>query len=71
MEIKSRPNHQLYLQTLKKMTPQQRLAKAYELSTLAKELFLYGLKKRFPEKTEAEIQKIYLDRIEKCYNRNY
>ncbi len=71
MYPKPRPNHQIYLQTLAKMTPEQRLLKAFELSALSKQLFLEGLKKRFPEKTEQEIKKIYLERIAKCYNRNY
>jgi uncharacterized protein YihD (DUF1040 family) len=71
MEIKPRPNHHLYLQTLQKMTAEQRLAKALELSEMTKELFLQGLKNRFSEKNETEIRKIYLERIAKCYNRNY
>lgn len=71
MNIKTHPNHFVYLQTLKRMTPEQRLLKAFELSEFAKELFLHGLKKRFPEKTEAEIKAIYLERIALCHNRNY
>ena len=71
MGIKSYPNHRLYLQTLRRMTAEQRLAKAFELSTQTKELFLHGLQKRFPEKGEAEIKEIYLQRLAKCYNRNY
>jgi hypothetical protein len=53
------------------MTPEQRLAKAFQLSTMSRQLFLQGLKSRFPLKTEAELKKIYLERIAKCYNRNY
>jgi hypothetical protein len=71
MGIKPQPNHHLYLQTLQKMTPAQRLAKAFELSKMTKELFLQGLKNRFSEKNETEIREIYLERIAKCYNRNY
>ncbi|HEY2726655.1 MAG TPA: hypothetical protein VGI61_05750 [Parafilimonas sp.] len=71
MNIKSRPNHSIYLQTLLSMSPEQRLQKAFELSALTKELFLHGLKKRFPAKTDAEIKEIYLERIEQCHNRNY
>lgn len=71
MEIKQRPNHTMYLQTLRRMTPEQRLAKAFQLSTMSRQLFLQGLKSRFPLKTEAELKKIYLERIAKCYNRNY
>lgn len=70
-DVKPRPNHKIYLETLKRMTPEQRLAKAFELSAIAKELFLHGLRKRFPEKNEAEIKELYLQRIAKCYNRNY
>jgi hypothetical protein len=59
------------MQTLKRMTPEQRLRKAFELSEIAKKLFLHGLKKRFPEKTKAEIITIYLERIVQCHNSNY
>jgi hypothetical protein len=71
MNIKTRPNHSLYLNALSKMTPTQRLAKAFELSSAAKELFLAGLHKRFPTKNDDEIKKIFLDRIAKRHNRNY
>jgi hypothetical protein len=53
------------------MTPEQRLLKAFELSALSKKLFLHGLKKRFPEKSETEIKSIYLKQIAQCHNRNY
>jgi hypothetical protein len=55
MNIKPDPNHQLYLQILSRMTPGERLRKAFELSEFTKKLFLSGLRKRFPEKTEKEI----------------
>ena len=54
-----------------RMSAEQRLSKAFELSELTKNLFLDGLKKTFSEKTNEEIRKIYLERIAKCYNRNY
>ena len=71
MSIKQSPNHKQYLITLNKMTAEQRLLKALELSALIKELFMAGLNKRFPDKTEIEIKEIYLQRLAKCYNRNY
>jgi hypothetical protein len=71
MITKEYPNHNLYMQTLKSMTPEQRLKKAFELSAITKKLFLHGLKKRFPEKNEAEIKAIYLERIAQCHNSNY
>jgi hypothetical protein len=71
MNIKRSPNHQQYLSALTKMSTEQRLLKALQLSALTKELFMAGLTKRFPDKTETEIKEIYLQRLTKCYNRNY
>lgn len=71
MNIKPAPNHHQYLTTLSNMSAEQRLMKSLQLSKLTKELFLCGLQKRFPEKTEAEIKEIYLERLSKCHNRNY
>ena len=53
------------------MTPEQRLAKALELSELTRDLFKHGLRKRFPELTEEELRKLYLERLDLCHNRNY
>jgi len=64
-------NHRQYLMTLKKMGAEKRLMKALELSAIAKQFFLSGLKKRFPDKTEKEIKELYLQRLDKCHNRNY
>jgi hypothetical protein len=71
MNIKERPNHALYIQTLRRMTPETRLLKAFELSDFSRRLFLQGLRKRFPNMSEAEIHKLYLERLDKCHNRNY
>lgn len=71
MNNKATPNHRQYLLTLSKMGAEQRLIKAFELSSITKELFITGLHKRFPYKTETEIKEIYLQRLAKCYNRNY
>lgn len=71
MNIKPQPNHEVYLKTLQKMTPAERLQKAFELSEMTKELFLQGLKKRFPNNSKEKIMEIYLQRISLCYNRNW
>ncbi len=68
---KPRPNHQRYLEVLRSLTPEQRLLKAFELSEFSRALFLAGLRKRFPDKTEEEIRKIYLERLALCHNRNW
>ena len=68
---KPRPNHKRYLQTLRNMTPEQRLQKAFELSEFTRRLFIQGLRKRFPDVTETEFKQILLKRLDKCHNRNY
>lgn len=65
MNIKPSPNHERYIQVLKRMTPEQRLLKALELSEFGKRLFIQGLRKRFPDLSEEEIKKLLLKRLEK------
>jgi len=62
---------QVYLQMLRRMTPEQRLQKAFELSEFTKELFVQGLRKRFPNASPDEFQEILRGRLSKCHNRNY
>lgn len=71
MNIKPRPNHRLYIQTLRHMAPEARLLKAFELSQFSQDLFLFGLRKRFPKMSEHDLRKLYLERLNKCHNRNY
>jgi hypothetical protein len=69
MDPKPRPNDQIYREALHRMTPEQRLLKAFELTELSRELFRAGLRQRFPDAGETELQRIYLERLEKCHNR--
>ena len=71
MNIKEHPNHRLYIQTLRRMTSEDRLLKSFELSDFSKELFLHGLRRRFPDLSDEAIKKLYLERLDKCHNRNY
>jgi hypothetical protein len=71
MNPKPRPNHRLYIEVLRRMTVEQRLAKAFELSALAKRAFIDGLRRRFPDLPDVEFKKLLLARLEKCHNRNY
>jgi hypothetical protein len=71
MNIKARPNHSLYIHVLRRMSSEAKLLKAFELTAFSKELFLNGLRKRFPDLTEEELHRIYLERLKKCHNRNY
>ena len=71
MDPKRRPNRAQYLQTLRAMTPAQRLEKAFELSEFTRQLFLAGLRKRHPDARDAEIRRLALSRLHRCHNRNY
>jgi len=71
MEIKKQANHKIYIQTLRRMSPEQRLFKAFELSEFSKQLFVQGLRKRFPDLSKEEFDKLLRKRLEKCHNRNY
>jgi hypothetical protein len=59
----------LYLEALRRLTPEQRLLKAFELTELPRELFRTGVRQRFPEAGEAELKRIYLERMAECHNR--
>jgi hypothetical protein len=61
----------MYIQVLRRMTPEQRLLKAFELSEFSRRLFAEGLRKRFPQLSEEEFRKLLLARLDKCHNRNY
>lgn len=71
MNIKKRPNHKIYVQVLRRMSPEKRLLKAFELREFAYQLFIHGLHKRYPNLPDKEFKKILLQRLDKCHNRNY
>jgi hypothetical protein len=70
-DIKPRPNHRQYIDVLRRMTPEQRVAKVFELSEFTKRLFIQGLRERFPDLDEERFHKLMLKRLELCHNRNY
>jgi len=69
--LKPDPNHAVYIQTLRNMSAENRLLKAIELTQLTKQLFLHGLKKRFPDDSQKEIKRKLLKHLKRCWNRNY
>jgi hypothetical protein len=68
---KPRPNHSIYLQSLARLGPEGRLAKAFELSAQAKTVFLQGLQHRYPELSAQELHSLALRQLAKCHNSNY
>ncbi|MBM3712176.1 MAG: hypothetical protein FJW56_01875 [Actinobacteria bacterium] len=71
MNIKPKPNHKIYLESLSRMSNEQKLNKVFELSYFSKNLFREGLKKIFYDLEEEQFKELFLKRISKCYNRNY
>jgi len=71
MSIKKRPNHALYIRTLRRMSSETRLMKAFELTEFSRQLFLRGLRRRYPDLSDGELNKVYLERLATCHNRNY
>lgn len=68
-ELKQQPNRRLYIETLRRMTPEQRLLKAEELTEMTRELLRAGIARRFPDAEPEERHRIYLERIERCRRR--
>lgn len=61
----------IYLETLRTMGSEKRLQKAFELSAFAKQLFIYGLRKRHPGINKKEFNTLLIQEFAKCHNRNY
>jgi len=71
MYPKPNPNHRLCIQALRRMSPEARLLKAFEMTEFTRELFRVGLRRRFPHLTETQLHTLYLERLAKCHNRNW
>jgi len=64
-------SRKVYIDILKKMSPEQRLLKSFELTELGYKLFFTGLKERYADLSEEEVKKIYIKKLIECHNRNY
>ena len=64
-------SRKVYIDILKKMSPEQRLLKTFELTEFGKNLFFTGLKERYADLSEEEVRKIYIKKLIECHNRNY
>lgn len=71
MDPKPHPHHRLYIQILRRMTPDQRLRKALELTDLGKRLFADGLRRLYPQLTDADFRRLYSEHLARCHNNNY
>lgn len=69
--MKPSRGHGVYLDILRRMSPEDRLRKAFELSDLSKSLFEHGLRRTFPDLEPAEFRALACRRLDKCHNRIY
>lgn len=69
-DLKPRPNHAVYLRTLRRMSPEARLRKAFELSALARALFRAGMSRRFGHLGAAERDDLVRARLRRCHSRS-
>jgi hypothetical protein len=67
--LKPEPNRRIYIETLRRMTPEQRLAKAIELSDMTREALRAGLAERHPDATPEDLTEMVIERLERCRKR--
>ena len=70
VDPKKRPHHTLYLRILRAMTPEQRLAKAFELGEMGRELLRAGLRQGNTKGSEDALHAREFEPIARCHNRN-
>jgi hypothetical protein len=70
-DMKPRPNHDVYIHVLRRMSAEQHLLKAFELSALTRELFITGMRRRFSDLNANELKKLIRERLEQCHNQIY
>lgn len=68
---KPRPNHEAYLEALRRMTPGERMMKVFELNDFVREMFMAGLRHSYPNATEEELRQIFIKQSDKWHNQNY
>ena len=68
---KPRPNHKRYVEILRRMTPEERLEKSFELTEYARQLLKDGLRQRHPGLSEPQVHELYVNRLRQCHNASY
>ncbi len=71
MDPKKQPNHALYLQIFRRLTPEQKIEKASQMAQLGRELMASGIRNTHPDMSELEVQAIVRRKLEACHNQNY
>ena len=53
----------VWRETVSRMTGEQKIAKAFELTEMTREIMREGIRTNHPDATEKQIQRIYIDRL--------
>ena len=71
MDPKPQPNHARYIQSLREMTEEERLLRAFEMTESALDTFRDNLRELFPDLSEHDFNVLYRKRLDLCHNRNW
>jgi hypothetical protein len=69
MQPEPRPGRRVYIDTLRRIGPEKRLEKAFELSEMTHEALRVGLRQRHPDASREEIERLFRERLERCRSR--
>jgi hypothetical protein len=64
-----RPERAIEIQVLRRLTPEQRLNQVFKLNSRMRLMLKEALRRRHPNRSEAEIHQLYLKRLARCQNR--
>lgn len=66
---KTDQNRRLYIEILRRMTPEQRLRKAMELTRDVRELSRAGIRSRNPDLSPAEVDRLGVEQMFRWHNK--
>ncbi len=68
-----KPNsaREVHLGVLRRMTPEEKLDRVFEIAEFAFELKLVGVRLRYPNITHDEVRRTAVAEMIECHNRNY
>ncbi|MGH7503909.1 MAG: hypothetical protein ACREL7_19440 [Longimicrobiales bacterium] len=69
--VKPQPNHKIYIEVLRSLSPEQRLRKTFELTAFGRDLLRAGLRRRHPALPEAEFEALVRAELLRCHNQPY
>ena len=64
-------SYRRYLEALDRLTPEQRLNQAFELSEMTRWLVMQGIRERFPDAPPEEHRRVLMTILDRCHNNNY